>query len=333
MATRNLYHVEDVAATLLYAIQTNQFLLSTQTFQELKDSEEGDLLHRLLTLAWILADPNHPRQAERATAFAASDSRALLGWLIVPEKGEKTLPPLPESFAAEPPPRILVGHEAPPPPSTWRIRPKGWTEAQTGVLWRAVQDTIRRKVWTRAAELCAPLLDGNTRSVASLLLAMGVPLPLTDLLETTIFAPLATRILQHAFAVLARHTSLADVSTPPTSLRTQSSPRAFALPIEALSLWRRPSRPLSNLLGSPTWVAEEDATQYWLQACARYGVTKQEEDLVCEDEEKEDPFYSTCFPKDIPDEWSEEERAKSHGIRITSLSPNPWVTAFVLCWS
>ena len=62
-------------------------------------------------------------------------------------------------------------------------------------------------------------------------------------------------------------------------------------------------------------------------------MTQKESELVCKDEEKEDPFYSACFPKDIPDEWSEEERAKSHGIRLASLSPNPWVTAFVLCWS
>jgi hypothetical protein len=42
-------------------------------------------------------------------------------------------------------------------------------------------------------------------------------------------------------------------------------------------------------------------------------------------------FYDTYFPDDIPDEWSNEERKKSHGIVPEESSmENIWRPAFLL---
>ena len=59
MATRNLYELDTVLATLLYAIELGNKTLAIQTTKELVISEESDIAKRTLTLAWWLSEPTH----------------------------------------------------------------------------------------------------------------------------------------------------------------------------------------------------------------------------------------------------------------------------------
>jgi hypothetical protein len=103
-------------------------------------------------------------------------------------------------------------------------------------------------------------------------------------------------------------------------------------------------------MGQPILVAEEGASAYWQAAVQEFEICidRASLSLVFKDDEDQEEFYETYFPEDIPDEWSLEERKKSHDIPLLSvlsglsslsletdslLSWHPWQTAFLLCWS
>ena len=80
MATKHLYMLEDVLATLLYAIQTKKAQLAFQCAIELVESKEHDALWNTLTLAWLLTDP--VREPVHARVFLTNNSYMLLQSLL-----------------------------------------------------------------------------------------------------------------------------------------------------------------------------------------------------------------------------------------------------------
>jgi hypothetical protein len=314
MATRHLYHVEDISATLLVAIQQNQRRIAKDAAAELVASHESDLLFRLLTLAWLLDEPDSPYQYQRAKAFEARDIEALLGSLL--QAGYE----LPDCEA------LL---EVPKPPPIKRGSPagilKGWTAGEVRALWTLITSSMAKRQWRRVGHLLCPHVQTHSDQVVSWLRLLGVSEPLASLVKTTAYLPLAHRIVRHALASLC-----SQPLEPKTVALSNASGRSLTLLPDALAQWNCDTRPLSNLVGSPHWIAEEP-TLYWSSLLADTKGRLQEGDLVFETEEGEESLYSQGFPMDIPDEWSDEERKKSHGLEYSKIQ-NPWQFAFDACW-
>jgi len=318
MATRHLYHSDDVAATLLFSIQQNQRRLAKEAASELLGSQEPDLLFRCLALAWFLDDPGSPYEKERYDAFCANDAQALLGSLL--RKGydlPEALPSLEFDDLT-----ISVTRSTPETPID-RIALKGWTRSQTRTLGFALTSAMKKKSWTQMEVLLTPLVKRQADQVAQILMALGVAESLAILVKTSTHLSIAQRILRHALSSLVSTTS----TSPPRLTISLASERTLTLPAEALSLWHCDTRPLSELHGAPVLVAEEQATHYWITSLQTHGGSLKGEELLFQRPEDEESFYTQGFPHDIPDEWSDEERQKSHGITV-SKHPNPWVPVF-----
>lgn len=171
--------------------------------------------------------------------------------------------------------------------------------------------------------LLTPLVKRQADQVAQILMALGVAESLAILVKTSTHLSIAQRILRHALSSLVSTTS----TSPPRLTISLASERTLTLPAEALSLWHCDTRPLSELHGAPVLVAEEQATHYWITSLQTHGGSLKGEELLFQRPEDEESFYTQGFPHDIPDEWSDEERQKSHGITV-SKHPNPWVPVF-----
>ncbi len=325
MATRNLYERDGVAAALLYALANADTRTATSAAKELVDSEEGEYLFKLLTLNWLLSDPDHPHRKSRYDAFVAQDTKALFISMLdspynLPELGK------PSGLAPPQPGRKL-------PPVSWTHHPTDWTPHMAGALWWAVAEALRKKHHARAAYLTIPLLSSNILSAAELLESQGVAKSLTELLKTTVYAPLVERILRHAYAGICGSAAAIPFSREAERIWNGSqTTRSFSVSAEALAAWHVRPKPVARLMGAPLLVADEDATIYWISACKADDVRATKEELLFPSDDACEHFYATHFPRDIPDEWSDKERAKSHGQHmLQTATKNPWQTAFILC--
>jgi hypothetical protein len=73
-------------------------------------------------------------------------------------------------------------------------------------------------------------------------------------------------------------------------------------------------------VGAPTWVLDAEASPFWKDLLKKHGVDEQ---LNGRTAEATEAFYGEGFPNDIPDEWSDKERGKSHGLCVRFVE-NPW---------
>jgi len=314
MATKHLYLTDGVAATLLYAIETGDSVLACQAATELRTSSD---IWCILTLAWLLQDPAHPLQGIRCSAFAAHDELGLLDSLL---GSPAPLPPFATVFPVDKPVREALPLPLPPL--------QGWTPGQTAKLYLAVKDALRTRNWRRATHLTAHLLE-HTPFVVALLSSLGVHSSICTLLETTVFAPLLPRVLAHAYTSVC--VPLEDTQKEKKQEKEQykgkdKEGRTFHIPAAALATWHVTPAPTSQLIGEPIFL---EHSPYWSPIMAKLGVQVVDRALVFKDDTSLETFYD-LFPQDIPDEWSCEERAKSHGHQVEWV-PNPWAPAFLLC--
>jgi hypothetical protein len=332
MASKHLYELEDVAATFLHAIHVGDPTTAIYAAKELHDSEEHDLLWNLLTLAWLLSDPGHPQQFNRTQAFYAKDYETLL--LLLVGTTEHPLPPVAAAPTLPLPPKESKRSC----PESWHPLPKHMTAAQASTFYTAVTYSIKKKFWEHASYLLQCLLTENTLSVSSLLRCLGVEKTLTDMLETTVYTPLALRIVDHACASLVAAPIDLTISNKYKTLWNTKLPKGRAgrlLTIQgtALATWRLKSKPVERLMGVPLLITEASAAAYWANALNAHNVSADGHELLFADDEQTEAFYTNYFPDDISDEWSCAERAKSHGLQVPVSENNPWLTAFLLCWS
>ena len=324
MATRHLYNVTAVGATLLHALEHGDDMLAIQTAKEIYVSEEHVLLQNLLNLAWFLSPPEHPQQKNRYEAFITGDPLQFLVSLL----GSPAPIPVAPVYDSLEPPKYGTRH----PPTTWQKWPIGWTAEQAGALYYTVEDALKHGNWRRAAYLTVPFMNGNMLAIAALLTAYGVSKPLVDALCTTIYVPLCQRIVEHAYASLT-----ANVARKPKrhiSVLTDNTrgERTWSVSPQGCATWSVRTSPTTDLMGSPVYITKEP-TEFWRRALAKFAVTAEKDRLVVADDKCEE-FYETYFPSDIPDEWSTTERSKSHGFTVPLTGTiNPWTTAFLLCWS
>ena len=299
-------------------------MLAIQTAKELYTSDELGLLRNLLNLAWFLTTPEHPQQKNRYDAFCSGDPLRLLVTLL---GSPYSLPEQPVLYVLEPPAR-----GSRPPPTTWQKWPTDWTAEQAGALYYAVKDAVVHGNGRRATYLAAPFLSGNTLAIAALFTSLGVHKELTDVLCTTTYAPLSQRILAHTCASLTAKPAplLKRSMSMATSHRREE--RTWKVSPQGCSIWSTKAPPISELLGSPVCIVNNPTT-YWKHVVAKYSIRAEEDRITLPDEVCEE-FYETCFPSDIPDEWSDAERTKSHGLVVpVPEAINPWISAFLHCWA
>ena len=328
MATKNLYTLDTVAAMMCYAMTSCNIVAAVHAAREIASSGENELLWKLLALRWFLLDPCADRDKSIYDVYLTGDCAALLSKLLLCPS--TAIPDLPVERVLLPP---KYGVRC--PPVHWNKWPKEWTAEQAGSLWYAVNDALKHRNWLRAYELTAPLLKTDVQSIVALLCATGIAQQFADLLETTVFVPVLHRILMHAFAVLIvdpRSTILKTKVTAKKLVLTPANSRPFAISPDALAIWNVRSKPMSQLIGAPLYVADEP-TAFWSELITKYGAVKGDEEFIFSSDNNMEAFYTEGFPNDVPDEWSIAERAKSHGIVIPDIkAKNPWTTAFILCF-
>ncbi len=144
------------------------------------------------------------------------------------------------------------------------------------------------------------------------LVALGIAPAYLQAAAETIYKPLEYRILEHACAALTAFSSRAAPAPPWTNVPAGArAGRTFVLEDAALHTWGVKKAAAADLRGDPLRLLTTTAT-------------------VFETEEDEIAFYETHFPDDIPDEWPDEEVAKSHGILVDNGAvASVWRIAFL----
>jgi len=315
MATRNLYELDTVAATLLYAIEVGNKTLAIQTTKELVISEESDLAKRTLTLAWWLSEPTHIHITSNMTP------KELLYGLLLSTCGFSS----PYSPTDMMPPK--AGTHIMPPPRCWKKLPTGWTPHMAGRLWSVLHYDIKQTFPEHMTELVRPLLTNDKASVISLLVALNIPTFYIDSLSAATY-PLNERVLYHCFASQTHSSPTTPNTTQWDTLWNQSSGRCFNIEPDALARWNIKSPNIERLIGSPTFVTN-NASNYWKTQVLTHKLTLQPNNMFTfPNDDLHESFY-TLFPIDIPDEWSIAERKKSHGLMIPTYNPSPWAAFFI----
>ena len=321
MATRHLYECEDVVASLLTWIFEDDVKNAVAAFHELRLSEEHDLLQKTLVFASLLQQPSY-------NLFETQDPRKMLTLLLA--QGSQPFPSFVQNNL-EPPTEGSV--YKPLPSSSWPLstHPAGWSEQQASRLWYAVKEALRKNNLKRAA-----YLSGVIKEIAvmeSFLKSLDVSQQYLDLLRTW-GSSMLTRTTLHCLASVlasasasasqASHVGSAEESNTKSRLGGRKG-RTFAISAVALALWGLKSKPVLRLQGEPTLVFDDEACEYWVQTRNTYGAHSFYE--ACEE------FHVVAFPDDIPDEWSCEERAKSHDLTLPVLmSKSEWIKGFKLLW-
>lgn len=313
MATKHLYIMEDVAATLLHALLQADRGLALACVAELVDSGEHDQATRIVTFACILSDPETIPYGALFQKDLVSVIESFVVPVVLPSSSPpfSTHPPPPKHNAAEPTVHI-----------PWTILPNGWTSNQAYQLWKTIQAAFKAGYWEKAWRLTRPLL-ADRPALMDLLHALHADF--ADLLETTDSIPLAERILMLIFAQANTHK---HPHTSPNPIPSAKG-RTFSISPDALALWQIQTKPISDMQGAPILIRNPNASQFWKELVKTYEITGKQT-LVFPNDDALEEFYARYFPNDIPDEWSNAERQKSHGLATCPQGQvdNPWAPIF-----
>jgi hypothetical protein len=312
--SRNLYETQDLAASLLLSLEERNISHALTILNELQLSLETELAHNLLGFAWLLAQPDKDLTPQRFTAWRSRRYDVFLA-----------------SFGPAPlrlPPYTLVGdyplpqtgnHEA---PREWYAKPAGWTDDQCGTLYHRVQQALHNKQCWRAYLLTRPLLN-HPSAFMSFLNAMGTS---PEILKFTIYPHLHGQILEHVMYILAYPPQPMEIVLQ----KPVEQGRIFHMRPEARNRWNVQPTPPTKLIGQPNFIFEE--SPYWNIQRDRYQIDIDITGHIhYESEQLYQEFFQHNFPIDIPDEWSREEREKSHP-HTSNYQPeaNPWAPTFHL---
>jgi hypothetical protein len=310
--SRNLYETDDLAASLLHSLEERNVPLALTITNELLLSLETELVHNLLGFAWLLAQPDKDLTSQRFTAWRSRRYDILLSTFT---SQRLALPS--HTLVGDYPPLPTGNHEA---PRNWHAKPVGWTDTQCGTLWHRIQHAIENKQCWRAYLLARPLL-AYPSAFQSFLNAIGAP---PDILKFTNYPHLHGQILEHAMYILAY---------PPTPMEIViqepvEQGRLFTIQPNARNRWNvQPTLP-TKLIGQPNFIFDD--SPYWNTQRNRYQIDLDTTGHIhYESEQLYQDFFQHNFPIDIPDEWSREEREKSHPASTNyAPEPNPWASTF-----
>jgi hypothetical protein len=304
MITQHLYTTDTVSATFLSSFFGGDVKTAALCAKELLVSGEKDQLERLATFAWLHDDPSF-NTANRLETFKTED---FLQTLL----SERQVVPIEIPTSIPPPP-----YETPVSSLPWKRLPNGWTTGNAATVWKAVRDALAHSNYKRVMFLTAYLVKEQPNVIVDLLTALGVKETLIELLEATAIPELRVRILNIAYASLV-YTRREEAKLNPVveHILTSSPPlgragRNLAISANACAEWAVPIPQDSQFIGPVTFL--QNATSFWKNVLDTNSIHISEE-LEFPNDEAVESFYTTYFPDDIPDEWSIQERQKSHGF-------------------
>lgn len=300
MATRSMYEVEDVVATIFHGLMTKQSLLVIQAARELRVSLENELLLNVVSMAWLLCDPYTCPMTDVPTNESVYQCLCLLIDHF-PSELPKYKPQLPVSMPSK------------------------------DILETTIQTCFDKKYAKQCIRIMTMLLHKQPELCYSLLEKQGISKTRIGLFDRIVYTPLAERLLQHLviqtmFSIsVSSSTHIQKYSGVWNSETVGCSARTFSIPLHALSLWNLKPKPATRIQNSLVSLAiqTDSRSMYWQSA----GIPT---------DETMDTWYTTHFPDDIPDEWSRSEIEKSHVYSLPEKQPkadHDWQPAFLLCWS
>ena len=315
MASRSMYEVEDVVATLFHGLQTKQHLLVIQAAKELQNSLEDELLVNVVIMAWLLCDPyTCPLLTPPSTETVYTCLCELM------DQFPSQLPKyVPQRSVSTP----LVVHYSS-------------KDEQNAALKAAVQTCFEKKYAKQCIRILTMLLHKDPDHMKRVFETQGIANTYLDLFDRIMYTPLAERLVQHL--VIQRM-----FSSPPsinkynqkyyeiwTTTKQGLHARSFQIPFHGLAQWNiipKLHNRIQNAL-FPEAIMDKNASLFWQNA----NIPSKESS----DEDSLETWYNTHFPDDIPDEWSRDEIEKSHVYILPEKQPKPdhdWQPAFLLCWS
>lgn len=320
MASRSVYEIEDVVATFLYALQTQQQLLAIQAARELRVSQEDELLINVVIMSWLLCDPYKCPITYTPTIETVYDCICNILDSFPSE--------LPQSKS-----QIPVA------------MPVGETEQEVqNIIEKTVYACFRKKYPKQCIRIMSMLLRKHPHICYNIFETYGISKTLLQLFDRIVYLPLAERLVQHLVIQIMFGGGSGGANTKSSSAKhkyehvwnSESKGRAartFSIPMQALLQWNLKPKSATRIQNAliPAAIQTDVAAIYWQSA----GLPT---------EETMEDWYTEHFPDDIPDEWSREEIEKSHMLVAATaaaageIDPNPkikneWVSAFLLCWS
>jgi hypothetical protein len=302
MATKSLYELEDVCATFMYALETQNHTLVLQTARELRISGEMDLLVNFVTMSWLLCDPHIlPMYHVPSHETLLNDICLIMEYFPsqLPKYKSQLLIPLPSS---------------------------------TEVAKNAIAHCLNYKCWKPCLRMLITFLHKDNALLRTILIdQFQLDQQMLEMLDRIVYQPLAERFLYHIVIHTIEKTSKSIGVKPRytaiwNSLEKGRAARVFQIPVEALSMWSIRPKSYERLQGTliPRAVMDTSCrSMYWTLA----NPPPKEENI--------ESWFEEHFPDDIPDEWSRSEIEKSHMYELptTRNSSRDWQPAFLLCWS
>jgi hypothetical protein len=294
MITRHFYRFDEVRAALLYAIMRGRPLETAFWVQELVDSSLIKEAWTILVEAWLwfslATDPNWIRDIRLGT-----DDLHLAAYRLCTNPKDNSLW---ATLVTQPHHDTLCRNL---PPS---MPPAGLERYFSLALF---QRKGLAAIWA-AEQLGAVVLPAECRIVPTVLEACGLGDPAISLSAQILF--LCSRT--DARPAVALPASIVDAVRQWTALVGRRSRRVFAVPLPCLYGLTERGRGVDTIAEFRRLDdrIREETTGFWPQALAPY--QQGDPDAALE------AFYAAFFPDDIPDEWSAEEAAKSHGPGLGS---------------
>jgi hypothetical protein len=311
MITQHLYTTDTVSATFLSSFFGGDVKTTALCAKELLVSGEKEQLRRLATFAWLHDDPTY-NTANRLETFTTDGflQTLLTERRVVPMEIAPSMPPTP--------------YETPTSTSLpWTLLPHEWTAGMANTVWKAVRDALAHKNYTRAMFLTAYLVHDQSNVIANLLTGLGVKKVLIELLEATTIPELRVRILNVAYASLV-YTKREEANLNPvvehilsTTLPLGRAGRNLAISANACAEWAVQIPQDAQFIGPVTFL--KNGTSFWRNVLDSHSVRIGKELEFPNDDDAVESFYTTYFPDDIPDEWSLQERQKSHGFAASDM--------------
>jgi len=336
MLTRNLYDLQEVKASLAYAMLVRKLRESLFWAQEILASECGWELGEVLIQFWLQYccpyDMSLPVAIKTLDYEGDMDTEivAVIMRLIQAQTGEnKIMEIFVEGFNQYPFPCYKVKPRKEKIPFARMLSEKSGIPAKICLkIWNALGKGEVSRAWHIAFQEG----KGKEGAVADIipLLAEGIPsktidclLELSNILELKVHSYIACFLLiglSKAEKIKARKKTDIEYDNIPGLMLSVSSwfkkqgkrvGRVHAIEPRALYGLEKKAE-LHELYD--IYPRLKDATPFWQRIIAGYDLT---------DDNKKEEFYDTWFPNDIPDEWSLEDQKMSHRVNGKEAEDDP----------